>query len=314
MALACAALSQPALSASAYPEHPITVVVPFSAGSASDTYARLIAPKLGDALGQPVVIENKDGAAGFIGAQYVLRSKPDGYTLLLAPSPWAYTPYFFKRPPYDPLKNFMAVAKIGAAPSVLVASSNAPFKDIASMVAYAKQNPGRITYSSAGIGSYSHLIGESLDKALGIQMMHVPYKSAAQAMSDVMGNMITLAYASLSPALPHIRAGKLKALGVTSLTPSATAPDIPTLASEGMPGFEAVQWFGIVAPAGTPAEIVEKLNQKINAALKDPDIAKRYEQLGIELTPESPSDFTADIDKEVKKWVPLGKELAITYD
>lgn len=314
LAFAAFTLSQPAHSAPNYPDHPVTIVVPFSAGSASDTYARLIGPKLGEALGQTVVIENKDGAAGFIGAQYAVRAKPDGHTLLLAPSPWAYTPYFFKKPPYDPLKSFDTVAKIGVAPSVLVASPNAPFKDVAGMAAYAKQNPGKLTYSSAGVGSYSHLIGEAVDKSLGIQMMHVPYKSTGQAMSDVMGDMITLTYASLSPALPHIRAGKLKALGVTSSAPSPIASDIPTLASQGMPGFEAVQWFGIVAPAGTPAEIVQSLNQKINAVLKDGEIAKRFEQMGIQLTPASSAEFTADIEKEIQKWVSLGKELKIAYD
>ncbi|WP_179283261.1 Bug family tripartite tricarboxylate transporter substrate binding protein [Bordetella genomosp. 9] len=313
-ALAFLAWSIGARGEPAYPERAITVVVPFSAGSASDTYARLIGARLGEALGQSVVVENKDGAGGFIGAQYVLRAKPDGYTLLFAASPWAYTPYFFKRTPYDPSKDFVAVAKVGAAPSVLVAAADAPFGDVAGMAEYARQNPGKLTYSSAGIGTYSHLIGALVEKKLGVSMMHVPYKSAAQAMSDVVGHMISLNYPSLSAALPLIKAGKLKALGVTSLAPAAIAPDIPPLASQGMPGFEVMQWFGFVAPTGTSPRIVELLNTRINRVLAEPDVAARFAQLGIQLTPESPAGFSSDIDGEIKKWVPLGKELSITYD
>ncbi|CAM3424192.1 tripartite tricarboxylate transporter substrate-binding protein [Bordetella flabilis] len=314
LAFAILGLSSIARGEPAYPARAITVVVPFSAGSASDTYARLIGARLGEAVGQPVVVENRDGAGGFIGAQYVLRAKPDGYTLLFAASPWAYTPYFFKRIPYEPNEDFVAVAKVGAAPSVLVTAVDAPFGDIAGMAAYAKQHPGKLTYSSAGIGTYSHLIGALVDKRLDIDIMHVPYKSAAQAMSDVVSNMISLNYPSLSAALPLIKSGKLKALGVTSLAPASIAPDIPSIASQGLPGFEVMQWFGFVAPAGSPPEVVALLNAKINRVLADPEIASRFAQLGIQLTPESSAEFTADIDTEIKKWVPLGKELAITYE
>ncbi|WP_157792902.1 Bug family tripartite tricarboxylate transporter substrate binding protein [Bordetella genomosp. 8] len=314
LAVAIFGLSTAARAEPAYPSRTITVVVPFSAGSASDTYARVIGAKLGEALGQSVVVENKDGAGGFIGAQYVLRAKPDGYTLLFAASPWAYTPYFFKRIPYEPMRDFVAVAKVGAAPSVLVTAPDAPFGDMAGMAAYARQHPGKLTYSSAGIGTYSHLIGALVDKQLDIDIMHVPYKSAAQAMADVVGHMISLNYPSLSAALPLIKSGKLKALGVTSLTPASIAPDIPSIASQGMPGFEVMQWFGFVSPAGTSPEVVKLLNTQINRVLADPEVARRFAQLGIQLTPESPEVFTADIDREIRKWVPLGKELSITYD
>jgi tripartite-type tricarboxylate transporter receptor subunit TctC len=297
-----------------YPVRAITVVVPFSAGSASDAYARLIGAKLATAVGQTVIIENRDGAGGLVGAQAVLRAQPDGHTLLFAASPWGYTPYFYKKPPYVPLMDFKPIAKVGSAPSILVAGTEAPFNDLPGMLAYAKKNPGKLTYSSSGTGTLSHLLGEYLNRSANIEMLHVPYKSTAQAMADVLGNQISVTYGSLSPALPQLKAQKLKPLGVTSAARAKVAPDIPTIASAGLPGFEASQWFGIVAPAGTPGDVVEKLNREINKVLHDPDTAARLEGLGIQLTPESPSDFTADIQKDIDRWVPLGKQLSISYE
>lgn len=297
-----------------YPVRAVTMVVPFSAGSASDAYARLIGVKLATALGQSVVIENRDGAGGLIGAQAVLRAPADGHTLLFAASPWGYSTYFFKKPPYVPLVDFRAIAKVGSAPSILVAGTDAPFDDLPGMLAYARKNPGKLTYASSGTGTVSHLLGEYLNRSARIEMLHVPYKSTAQAMADVLGNQISVTYGSLSPALPQIKAQKLRPLGVTSAKRAKVAPDIPTIASAGLPGFDASQWFGIVAPAATPSDVVEKLNREINKVLRDPDTAARLEGLGIQLTPESPGDFTADIQRDIDRWVPLGKQLSISYE
>lgn len=297
-----------------FPTRTVTLVVPFSAGSASDTYARLISPRLAAALGQPVVIDNRDGAGGLIGAQSVLRASPDGHTLLFAASPWGYSPFLYKKPPYLPLTDFRSVAKVGLAPSILVAGAEAPFNDLQGMLAYARQNPGKLTYSSSGTGTLSHLLGEYLHRSAKIDVLHVPYKSTAQAMSDVLANQITLTYGSLSPALPQIKAQKLKALGVTSAVRAKAAPDIPTIASAGLPGFEATQWFGIVAPAGAPAAAVERVNHEVNRILQDPEVAARFEGLGIQLTPVSPSAFMADIQKDIDRWVSLGKQLSVSYD
>lgn len=309
-----ALLCSTAVLAADYPIRAVTLVVPFSAGSASDAYARLIGAKLATALAQSVVIENRDGAGGLIGAQSVLRAPADGHTLLFAASPWGYSPYFFKKLPYVPLTDFRAIAKVGSAPSILVAGTDAPFDDLRGMLAYAKKNPGKLTYASSGTGTLSHLLGEYLNRSAHIEMLHVPYKSTAQAMADVLGNQISVTYGSLSPAMPQIKAQKLKPLGVTSAARAKVAPNIPTIASAGLPGFEASQWFGIVAPAATPPDVVEKLNREINKVLRDPDTAARLEGLGIQLTPESPGDFTADIQKDIDRWVPLGKQLSISYE
>lgn len=297
-----------------FPMRTVTLVVPFSAGSASDAYARLISPRLAAALGQPVVIDNRDGAGGLIGAQSVLRASPDGHTLLFAASPWGYSPYLYKKPPYLPLVDFKPVAKVGVAPSILVASAEAPFNDLQGMLGYARQHPGKLTYSSSGIGTLSHLLGEYLNRSARIDVLHVPYKSTAQALGDVLGNQITLTYGSLSPALPQIKAKKLKPLGVTSAMRVKVAPDIPTIASAGLPGFDASQWFGIVAPAAAPAGVAERINHEVNKILQDPEIAARFDSLGIQLTPVSPAEFTADIQKDIDRWVTLGRQLSVSYE
>lgn len=300
--------------AAGYPVRPVTLVVPFSAGAASDAAARTIAPKLGQLLGQSVVVENRDGAAGLIGAQQVQRAAPDGYVLLFTGSPWAYTPFFYSKQPYAPLKDFKPVAKIGVLPSVLVASPAAPFNDIAGMIAYAKQNPGKLTYSSSGHGSTSHMLSEYLNKVAGINVLHVPYKSTAQALTDVITNQVTMNFPSLGAALPQIRAHKVKALGVSSAVRAKVAPDIPTLASPSAPEFDAAQWLGIVAPAGTPDDVIEKFSAELRKVLVDPEVAGRLEGMGLLVTPGTPADFTADINKDIDKWVPLGKQLGISFN
>lgn len=301
-------------TAETFPARTLTIVVPFSAGSASDGYARQIAPKLSAQIGQSVVIENKEGAGGLIGAQSVLRAKPDGYTLLLAASPWSYTPYFYKTAPYVPLKAFQPIAKIGAAPSVLITGMSSPFTTTQELIAYAKKNPNKVTYASAGMGTFSNMSGEYFKKIAQVDILHVPYKATSQAMTDVIGHQIGLNYASLSAALPHIKGQKVRALGVTSPTRSPSAPDIPTLAEGGAPGLDVMQWFGFVAPAGMPADAVQYLNQKINVVLKDPEIVARFRDQGIEVTPKSVAEFTSDISKDIDKMVTLGKEMGINYD
>jgi tripartite-type tricarboxylate transporter receptor subunit TctC len=313
--LAVAAPGAPDAAAQGYPTKPVRIVVPFSPGSGSDVFARTLGPKFTESWGQQVVVENREGAGGVIGAQAVAKAAPDGYTLLVAATSWAVAPSLYAKPPYDALKDFAVIGRIGFIPSVLVVHPTLPVKDLKDLIRIAKAKPGQLDYSSSGKGAPSHLFMEYFKRMAGVDIVEVPYKVTAQALTDVIGGQVMMNLPILAAALPHIRAGRLKALAVTSGKRSAAAPDIPTVAeAAGLPQYEAAQWQGLVAPAGTPPEVIARVNRELNRALDLSDVKSRIGGLGVDIAPTTPEQFAADIRADVAKWSKLIAELRIRLD
>ena len=308
--LACAAVM-----AQTYPSKPVRIIVPFSAGSGSDVFARTLGPKFTETWGQQIVVENREGAGGVIGAQLVAKSAPDGYTLLLGSTSWAVAPSLYAKPAYDALKDFVPVGRIGFIPSVLVVHPTLPVNDVKALIRLARTQPGKLDYSSSGKGAPSHLFVEYFKAMAKVDITEIPYKNTAQALTDVMGGQVMMNLPILAAALPHVRAGRLKALAVTSGKRATVAADIPTLAeSAGLPGYEAAQWQGLIAPAGTPADIVTRVNAELNRALQLPEVKERIGNLGVEFAATTPQQFTTDIRADAAKWDQLIKTLGIRLD
>ena len=301
--------------AQGFPNKPVRIIVPFSAGSGSDVFARTLGPKFTETWGQQVVVENREGAGGAIGAQLVAKAAPDGYTLLLGATSWAVAPSLYAKPPYDAFRDFVPVGRIGSVPSVLVVHPALPVNDVKALIKLAKAQPGKLDYSSSGKGAPSHLFVEYFKAMAKVDIVEVPYKITAQALTDVIGGQIVMNLPILAAGLPHVRAGRLKALAVTSAKRAGAAPEIPTLAeSGGLPGYEAAQWQGFIAPAGTPADVVTKINAELNRALQLPDVKERIGNLGVDFAPTTPQQFAADIKTVVAKWDQLIKSLGIRLD
>lgn len=298
-----------------FPSKPVRIVVPFAAGSGSDIFARTLSAKFSETWGQPVLVENIAGAGGVIGAQTVANAAPDGHTLLVGGTSWAVAPSLYAKPPYDALRDFVAVGRIGYIPSVLVVPPTLAAKDVRELLQLARAKPGTLNYSSSGKGAPSHLFVEYLKALAQVDIVEVPYKNTSQALTDVMSGQVTMNLPILSAALPQIRAGRLKALAVTSAKRSAVAPEIPTMAeSAGLPGYDAAQWQGLIAPAGTQAEVVARINAELNRALQLPDVKERIGGLGVEFALTTPQEFAADIRTDLAKWTQLIKALAISLD
>ncbi len=298
-----AVLTAPLARALDYPNHPITLIVPSPPGGGTDTQARILAPKLGELLGQPVVIENRPGASGNIGAQTVAKAAPDGYTLLAMISSHVMNPFVLKSVPYDIDRDFAMISRTVTAPGVLVGNPSLPAKNLKELLAYMKANPGKVTFGSAGIGSLSHLVVELFAQDAGVELLHVPYRGTEPALNDVLGGQVAVMIPDLTIALGNIKAGNLRAYGVTSTVRSPVAPDIPTIAEAGLSGFEAVQWFGLCAPAGTPADILNKLHAAVTKALADPGVIKRYAELAMTPAPSaSPQDYAKFVHDEGVRW------------
>lgn len=286
----------------AYPTRPVTVVNPWAPGGPSDAIIRPIAQQLGTRLGQQFVVENRAGANGTIGATSVARAKPDGYTLFFAHvAPIAISPSMPQKPPYDPVKDFVPVALLASGPSVLVVRSDFPAKSLAELTDYAKANPGKVTYGSVGVGSNTHLAGAMLENMAKVQMVHVPYKGSATIQTDIVGGQLTTAFVNLGGALGLINEGRLRPLAVTTLKRSSVLPQVPTVA-ESLPGFEIDGWYGVMAPAGTPPEIVRKLNAEINEVLKTAEIRTRLRDAGMESQTLSTEAFGAKLREELVRW------------
>ena len=301
--------------AQGFPNKPVRIIVPFSAGSGSDVFARTLGPKFTETWGQQVVVENREGAGGAIGAQLVAKAAPDGYTLLLGATSWAVAPSLYAKPPYDALKDFVPIGRIGFVPSVLVVHPTLPVNDVKALIKLAKAQPGKLDYSSSGKGAPSHLFVEYFKAMAKVDIVEIPYKITAQALTDVIGGQVMMNLPILAAGLPHIRAGRLKALAVTSGKRSGAAPEIPTLAeSGGLPGYEAAQWQGFIAPAGTPADIVMRINAELNRALQLPDVKERIGGLGVDFAPTTPQQFATDIRADITKWDQLIKTLGIRLD
>jgi tripartite-type tricarboxylate transporter receptor subunit TctC len=295
-------------------KQPIKFIVVYPPGGASDVTARLIATKLSESIGQSVNVENKPGANGIIATEFVAKSAPDGYTLLMANlGPNAINPVIYKKLPYDAIKDFSAITLTTIVPQFIVVSPSLPIYTVNDLISYAKANPGKVTFASAGNGASNHLSGELFNAMAGIKMQHIPYKGDAPGLVDVMAGQVNVALPTAIAAAPHVRSGKLRALAVTSTKRLPSFPDVPTV-SETLPGFEAVSWGGVMVPAGTPQPIINRLNTEILNILKMPDIAEKLNGLGAEIVGSSPQQFDAYVKSEIAKWGKVARDNQVTLD
>ena len=284
---------------STYPQRSIKLISPFPPGGTSDTLARLVASKLTDGLGQTVTVDNKIGASGNIGHEAAAKSPPDGYTLLLSNSSTTVTnPHLFKKMPFDPIADFSAISIVASSGQVLVVHPSLPFNSLSDVTAFAKTNPGKLNFGSGGKGIQSHISGEMYKSALGINIVHVPYKGGVLAINDLIAGHIQMVFADLAPALPHIKAGKLRAIAVTSLQRVSALPDVPTMIESGLAGFESGVWWSVVAPKGTPPEIINRINAELGKMIQSPDVRDTYSKLGLTPQHSSPTKVAETIRTE----------------
>jgi tripartite-type tricarboxylate transporter receptor subunit TctC len=301
-------------AAQSYPVRPVRLIIPFPPGGSNDIVGRMIAAQLGDRLGQQVVVDNRGGAGGTIGTELAAKSQADGYTLLLISTAYAFNTSIYKKLPYDPAKSLVPVALLGSGPGVLVVNPALPVNSVAGLIAFAKERPGKLNNASAGVGSFQHLASELFRIQAGIEWLHVPYKGGGPAMMDLMGGQADASVGSLIQMLPHIRSGKLKALGTTGAKRSPVLPDVPTVAEAGVPGYEATNWWGFLAPAGTPPAIVERLHQEVAAVQASAETKRRFDTEGAEALQMSPAEFGAFIMAETAKWARVVKEAGISAE
>ena len=308
-------LAASATSGQNYPNRPIKVVVPYAAGGLPDTIARLIGVKIGESLGQQMVVENRGGAGGIVGTAEVAKSPPDGYTLLVADvGQIAINPHLFSKLPYDPLKDLAPVSLVGTSALYLVAHASVRANDFRELVALARAEPGKLNYGSSGTGSIHHLATEALKAALGLDMVHVPYKGTGQSVPALLGGQVALLYAALPSIESHVKAGKVKILAVSTSQRSPQTPDVPTVAEMGVPGYEFVAEIGVLAPAGTPAEIIGLLSREISKAVKQPDLVQRFAQLGIDPVGSTPEAYAAINRADYEKFARVVKISGVKID
>jgi tripartite-type tricarboxylate transporter receptor subunit TctC len=292
-----------------YPSRPITLVVPYSAGGGNDIMARVAAEKMSPVLGQQIVIENRGGAGGSIATRQVAKAAPDGYTLGLGGTgTLAINPTLYGNVGYDPRKDFEPIGLIGTSALVLVIHPSIPAHDVKELIAYAKANPGKLSYASAGVGSGIHLAAEYFRSLAGIEMTHVPYKGSGPALTDLIGGHVSMYFSSMPPAIQLVKEGKIRALGVTALKRSPIFPDLPTISEAALPGYEAVLHYGIIAPAGTPKPYVTKLNAALRQAVLSGELKQKLAADGTEPLASTPEEYAADIDKEETKWSAIVKK------
>ncbi len=298
-------------AAQSFPSKTITIVIPATPGGAIDLTARVIGPKLTDAWGKPVVVENKAGATGIIGTEFIAKAAPDGHTLVLVASSHAINPSMFKKLPYDTVKSFEPVVLTHVLPLMLVVHPSLPAKNVQELVAYGKANPGKLSFASSGPGGAPHMSGELFKSMTGIDMLHVPYKGSTAAHSDLLSGRVSLMFDTVTAINPHVKGGALRALAVTTAKRSAAAPDVPTMAEAGLKGYETSTWGGVLAPAGTPKDVVDKLNAEMNKALAAPDVRQRMLDAGIEPAGGTPQQFAGFIQSEMAKWGKVAKTAGI---
>ena len=294
--LACA-------SAGAFPDKPVRFVIGFTPGGPSDILARAVGQKLAERWSQQVVVENRPGAGGNLAAEAVAKSAPDGYTWLLGNnSILATNQSLYRKLPYDPVRDFAPVALVAVQPNILVLHPNVPAASVAELVSLAKQNPGKLNYASSGAGAAAHLAGELFKTMAGVDIVHVPYKGAQPALTDLIAGQVQLMFATSASVIPYMKAGRLRALAVTTARRAPSVPELPTVSEAGLAGFEATTWHGVVVPAATAGDLVQKLNQDINSVLKEKDLSERLAGLGAEVLTGTPRDFTDYIAREIPKW------------
>jgi putative tricarboxylic transport membrane protein len=297
------AVGAPAARAEDYPSHPIKIIVPYAPGGAADAIARIVAKQVSGTIGQPVVVENRGGAGSIIGTEDVHKADPDGYTLLLGQSgPISINPGVYKELPYDPEKDFAPITMSTAFPYILVVNAKLPVQSLQDLVAMVKAKPGQFNYGTTGVGAANHLLSELFSSRAGLKMIHVPYRGTALAVADLLAGQVTMVFSDPVSALPHIQAGTLRALAVSTKDRSPVAPDVPTVAESGYPGFDAFGWHGFLAPANTPAPIVQKLHDQIVAALNDPPTRALIVGQAMQIVGDTPEEFAAFIKKDIALW------------
>ncbi len=301
------ALAAPAFAQSDYPNRPVRLIIPFPPGGSNDVVGRMIGTSLSDKLGKQVIIDNRAGAGGVVGTEIAAHAPNDGYTLLVISLAHAVNPWLYKLP-YDPIKDFVPIGIMGSGPNVIVVHPSLPVHSIKELIDLAKKQPGELQYASAGVGSFQHLGGELFKLEAGVDILHVPFKGGGPAMIDVVGGHTKVMFSSLVQTTPHIKTGKLRALGVGSKERSKVLPDVPSVAEAGVPSYEAVNWWGIVAPAGTPQPIIDKLHAALTAAQDSPEVEKQFSTEGAVVVKKSPAEFGAFMVSEMKKWEQVVKK------
>ncbi len=312
--LVCSGLWTAAAHAQAYPTRAVRLIIPQSAGSATDTVARLISTRLAEKFGQPVIPENRAGAGGVIGAELTARAAPDGYTILIVSATHTVNPSLRKTLPYDTINDFASVTLATAQPYVMLAHPSLPAKNVKELVVLARARPGQINYASSGAGTLGHLGFELLKTTANINMVHVPYKGIVPAITDIVGGHVSLLYSTVVSGMPQVNAGKLRALAVSSIKRAQVAPGVPTVAESGFPGYDVSGWYGILAPAKTPADIITRLNSEIVTILRSPAATERLAADGSEAVGSTPEQFGAHIKSEITKWGKVVKAAGITAD
>lgn len=308
------ALATPALSQAAWPEKPITLIVPWAAGGSTDILARVLSEGLTQSLGQPVIVENRSGASGNIGTTFVARAKPDGYTLLVGSmSTHTMNQALYSNMPFDGVKDFTPIAELALVTNTMVVHPSVPAKNVKEFIAYVKERPDTVAYASAGQGSTNHLSAALFEKAAGVKMMHIPYRGGAPAVLDTVAGRTQVLFSAGTQTLPHVRTGKLTLLGVTEEKRSPLLPEVPTV-GETLPGYELSVWYGAFGPAGMPPELTARLNREINLILKRPDVIKKMGDMGVLLTETTPEQFGQILARDADKYGKLIKELGITAE
>jgi len=300
-------------STTAYPTKPIRLVVPFAAGGTTSILARLLADRMGQSMGQPVVVDNRPGAGGNVGMEVVAKSEPDGYTLLMGPIGLAINPALYAKMPFDPIKDLTPIGRYAGVPNLLVVHPSVPAANVKELVAYAKAHPGKLNYASNGNGTSSHLAAEMLKSAAGVELTHVPYKGGGPAMQDLIGGQVQMLFDQMPAVLPQVESGRVRALGVSSMQRSAAAKEIPAI-SETLPGFDMTVWFGFLAPAGTPKDVVNRLNGEMRKAIDAPDFQAQLAKMGVTPMPSSPEEFRSFIASETQRWAQVVKTSGAKID
>ncbi|MCA0399563.1 MAG: tripartite tricarboxylate transporter substrate binding protein [Proteobacteria bacterium] len=313
--LVLAGLSTGACFAQSFPNKPVTIVVPFAAGGSTDIVARIVGQRMGELLGQTVIIENRAGAGGNVGANAVAKAAPDGYTILMGTiSTHAINPAVFKSMPHDPVKDFAPVSLLALVPSVLTVATNFPADNVKGMIAELKKNPGKYTYASSGIATPQHLGGELFKSMTGTDMLHIPYRGGGPALLDVVSGKVPFIFDNLPSSAEMIRAGKVRGFAITTNKRSPAFPDMPTMEEAGLPGYEIYSWNALFAPAGTPKEVIARLNDVANQAVRDPAIARKLNDLSAETVGSTPEELGEHVKKEIAKWGPIAKAAGATLE
>ena len=314
VAALCLGAAAPAFAQSAFPTKPVTIVAAFPPGGTVDLLSRILSQKLGEDWKQTVIVENRPGASGMIGSQHVARAAPDGHTLMVVPITHVTNSSLFSKVPYHPVDDFTPISLLAASPLMLVVNNGSPIKSVGDLLTAAKAAPDRLNCGSGGTGTSQHLACVLFKNTANVAIKHVPYKGNAAAMTDVMGGQIEMLFDQMATAVPHVKAGRVRALAVTTGRRSPAMPDVPTIAESGVPGYESTAWFGIIGPAGMPKEVTNQINAALRKALARPEVQKQLSEQGLDLTPNSPDEFRAMLTSEMAKWATVIKQAGVKAD